>query len=110
MNIIKTKYFLKQLLNLKKKFQKIEQDFLSFEGNIKLEPFSNLWNGVFKFRLKNSSIPVWKRSGFRIIILFLDRNNVIPLLIYSKNEKENVSNLEILNAKENIIKELEEKV
>jgi len=42
MNIIKTKYFLKQLLNLKKKFQKIEQDFLSFEGNIKLEPFSNL--------------------------------------------------------------------
>ncbi len=107
MNIVKTQYFLKQLLNLKKKFPKIEKDFLYFEENIKIEPFSDLWNGVFKFRLKNSSIPVWKRTGFRLIILFLNSDNAIPLLIYSKNYKENVSNLEILNAKENIIKELE---
>jgi len=42
MNIVKTQYFLKQLLNLKKKFPKIEKDFLYFEENIKIEPFSDL--------------------------------------------------------------------
>ena len=39
-------------------------------------------------------------------MLFLDKNNAIQLIIYSKNEKENVSNLEIMRAKEKIINEL----
>ena len=107
MNIIKTKFFLKQLENLKKKFPKVKKDIYNFESSINLEPFSDLWNWVYKFRIKNSSIPVWKRSGFRIIILSLDKNNLIPLLVYSKNQIENVTSADIIKAKEEVLKELE---
>lgn len=106
MNIIKTHYFLKQLESLNKKFPKIQNDLKNFEASIHTEPFSDLWNGVFKFRMKNSSIPVWKRGWFRIIVLFLDEKNVIPLFIYSKTQRENVLFCDILSAKEEILKEL----
>lgn len=106
MNIIKTHYFLKQLENLKKKFPKIQNDLENFEISIDSEPFSDLWNGVFKFRMKNSSIPVWKRWWFRLIVLFLDTQNALPLLMYSKNQIENISLSDIMSAKEEILKEL----
>ncbi len=109
MNIIKTHYFLKQLNNLKKKFFKIEGDLDDFESSIKSESFSDLWNWVYKFRIKNSSIPVWKRWWFRLIVLFLDKNNCIPLLIYSKNQLENISSTDIIKSKEEVLKELQKK-
>lgn len=106
MNIIKTKYFLKQLNNLKKKFPKINNDLDNFESSINFEPFSDLWNWVYKFRLKNSSIPVWKRSWFRLLVLFLDKNNILPLIIYSKNNTENISSYDIIRAKEEVLNEI----
>jgi mRNA-degrading endonuclease RelE of RelBE toxin-antitoxin system len=107
MNIIKTNFFNSQFNKLKKKFPKILNDLDFFEKNIQFEPYSNLWNWIYKFRIKNSSIPTWKRSWFRIIILFLDKNNIIPLYIYSKNEIENIFIDDIIKAKEIILKELE---
>lgn len=109
MNIIKTKYFMKQLFDLKRKFPKIENDIDDFQSSIETEPFSDLWNWVFKFRLKNTSIPTWKSWGFRLIILFLDKSNCIPMMIYSKNQIENVSSFDILKSKEEILKELQER-
>ena len=106
MNIIQTDFFNSQFEKLKKKYPKIINDFDLFKNNLKLEPFSDLWNWVFKYRMKNSSIPTWKRSWFRIIILFLDKENIIPLFIYSKNDRENISWKEIIKAKEYILKEL----
>lgn len=109
MNIIKTNYFLKQLNNLNKKFSKIQNDLNIFEASITNEPFSDLWNWVYKFRIKNSSIPVWKRWWFRLIVLFLDENNCIPLIIYTKNQIENISSSDIIKAKEEVLKELTKK-
>ena len=108
MNIIQTKFFNNQFEKLRKKFPKILNDFDVFQKNIDLEPFSDLWNWVFKYRLKNSSIPTWKRSGFRIIVLHLDKNNIIPLFIYSKNEIENKTPEEIIKGKEKLLEELKE--
>jgi hypothetical protein len=105
MNIIKTKYFQNQVNNLLKNFPKLEDDLQLFEESVSLEPFSSLWNNVYKFRLKNSSIPTWKRSGFRLIVLIL-KDTFIPLIIYSKNFKENVSDKEIIQAKEKVLEEL----
>jgi hypothetical protein len=62
---------------LNKKFSKIKNDLNNFEASINNEPFSDLWNWVYKFRIKNSSIPVWKRWWFRLIVLFLDTNNFV---------------------------------
>jgi len=47
--------------------------------------------------MKNSSIPTWKSWWFRIILLVkVELNKVIPFIIYSKNEKENITIKEIL--------------
>ena len=109
MNIIKSNFFNSQFEKLKKKYPKIINDLDIFEKNIQLEPFSDLWNNTYKFRIKNSSIPTWKRWWFRIIILFLNKNNIIPLFIYSKTEKSNISAKEIINAKKIILKEIQNK-
>ena len=106
MNIIKTKYFSDQFHKLQKKYPQILKDIDYFEKNIAFEPFSSLWDNLYKFRIQNSSIPVWKRSGFRVIIFFLNTDTAIPLLIYSKNEKTNASGTEIKQAKKQILKEL----
>jgi hypothetical protein len=57
MNIIKTDFFDAQLKKLKKKYSNIHIDLHNFENNIHLEPFSNLGNSTYKFRIKNSSTP-----------------------------------------------------
>lgn len=105
MKFIKTNSFVSQLNDLSKKYPKVFLDFSYFEKNISLEPFSDLWNWIFKYRIKNSSIPVWKRWWFRIILKNY-KNNILPLLIYSKNSKENVSDIEIIESLEKVISEL----
>jgi len=105
MKFIKTKFFEKQINNLSKKYFKIKDDLSFFEDSINIEPFSNLWSWFFKYRISNSSIPVWKRWWFRIIIkVYWDK--ILPLLIYSKTVKENVTDIEIIKALEKVLEEL----
>ena len=48
--------------------------------------------------MKNSSIPTWKSSWFRIILLArIQDSKIMPFIIYSKSEKENIILSEILN-------------
>ncbi len=105
MQIIRTSFFEKQVQYLYKKYPKIKRDIFNFEKNLEFEVFSNLGSWIFKYRVKNSSIPVWKRWRFRIILKIYN-NKFLFLLIYSKTQKENVSNLEIINAYEEVIKKL----
>lgn len=105
MKIIETNFFSNQVLSLEKKYKLILDDINLFKNNIKSEPFSDLWCWVYKYRIWNSSIPVWKRSWFRIIV-FIDGVNYIPLLIYSKNMKNNVNRNEIKDALINLNVEL----
>ncbi len=109
MNIIKSTFFNKQFKKLIKKFPKLVYDLEDFKNNINLEPYSDLWNWAFKFRIKNSSIPTGKSGGFRIIVLFLNANTAIPLYIYSKTQIENILKNEILDAKAIVLEELKNK-
>lgn len=105
MKIIKTKFFDFQVSELSKKYKFIENDLLDFENNLESEPFSDLGNNIYKYRMKNSSIPTWKRGWFRIIAKkFQDK--FLPIIIYSKTIKENVTEKEIINALEKIYAEL----
>ncbi len=106
MKIIKTKFFDKQIEKLEKNYPKIKSDLTFFEKNLLDESyFSELWHWIYKYRLKNSSIPVWKRGWFRIILKRF-WYNFIFLLIYSKTLKENVDKKEINNALKQVLKEL----
>lgn len=105
MKIIKTKFFDLQVLELSKKYKLIENDLNNFEDNLDIEPFSDLGNNILKYRIKNSSIPTWKRGWFRIIVKkFQDK--FLPFMIYSKTIKENVTEKEIINSLEKVFEEL----
>ena len=49
----------------------------------------------FKKRVKNSSIPTGKSGGFRVIIYQQIENKIVLISIYSKTEKENLSDEEL---------------
>jgi hypothetical protein len=67
---------------------------------------ANLWYGLWKVRMKNSSIPKWKRWWFRIIIYTVTDTGVVrPLLIYSKSEYATITDREIQYALEKVIQE-----
>jgi len=78
--------------------KKISDDLESLQQELIQNPKigTELGNKCFKLRLANSSIPTGKSGGFRIITYYLDDKGVIRLLlIYTKTEKENVSDREL---------------
>jgi hypothetical protein len=61
MRFIETNFFLKQLHDLKKRYRELDIDFSDFKESGLRECGSDMGGGVWKFRWKNSSIPVGKR-------------------------------------------------
>jgi len=107
MIFIESENFLKQLKKLEKKYPKIRDNFDDFKNNFNLELWKNLWKDIYKFRIWNSSVPVWKRWGFRIILFFvLKKDKIIPLTMYSKTDKENITFKEIFVILKEILKEI----
>jgi mRNA-degrading endonuclease RelE of RelBE toxin-antitoxin system len=99
-----SKHFLKEAKNLRKKYQKLDQDLLNFIDVIETkEPFNaNNIKGfgelkIYKARIKNTSSKSGKSGGFRIIYyLNLAQKICYLLTIYSKSEKSDISQHEIL--------------
>ncbi len=95
MKIIRSSHFESECSSLKKRFRKIEEDIVFFERFCHPELGIFLGSHLYKFRLKNSSIPTGQRGGFRIIGLILDDDTLLLLSIYSKTERENITDKEI---------------
>ena len=72
--------FDKQLKKLSKKFRLINSDFKEFKDNFNVSDWKHLWKWIYKFRIKNSSIPVWKSGWFRVIILSKTKKVSINIL------------------------------
>lgn len=104
-NVVNSIVFQKQVNKLLKKYINLEKDLKILDSNFEFESFSDLWNGFRKYRIKNSSIPTWKRWGFRIIVKFF-WNKIIPIIIFSKTDIENVSKKYIVETFELIYNEL----
>ena len=57
---------------------------------------THLGNDCYKIRIANSSIPTGKSGGFRVITFVkIEQEKIILLTIYSKTEKENISDDEL---------------
>jgi len=96
--IIPSEHFEKDVKKLLKKYRSIKKDLVILLQELKESPFSGtpLGNNCYKIRVPNSSIPTGKRGGFRTISLIkIEKETVILLTIYSKSEKENISDNEI---------------
>ena len=98
LTIIPTPEFIKAVKKLSKSYKQIANDLETLKSMLLSNPRSgtDLGKNCYKIRLANSSIPTGKSGGFRVITYYLDTSGTIRLLlIYSKTEKDNISNLEL---------------
>ena len=89
--------FDKNIKRLHKKFPKIKNDLVTLINKLKLNPKLGieLGNNIFKIRIPNSSIPIGKSGGFRVITYYFKDNIIYLITIYSKTEIENILTEEI---------------
>ncbi|KFN39256.1 MAG: hypothetical protein JU82_07870 [Sulfuricurvum sp. MLSB] len=90
--------FRKEAKKLSKKFKHLKADLKHAVDEIenKQDIGISLGYNLFKKRVRNSSIPTGKSGGFRIIIYQQFKNRTILISIYSKTEKESISDQELI--------------
>lgn len=89
--------FLKEAKKLSKKNKLLKSDLKQAVEEIQSKNDLGVYLGfnIFKKRVKNSSIPTGKSGGFRVIIYQQIKNKIVLMSIYSKTEKENLSDEEL---------------
>ncbi|MEA3492141.1 MAG: hypothetical protein U9R27_09600 [Campylobacterota bacterium] len=98
-NLVVLPTFSIKLKKLAKKYKKVKIDFQDLKKELILNPKSGiaLQHNCYKTRVSNSSIPAGKSGGFRVVYYFIDKsNNIFLMTIYSKTQKENLSENELL--------------
>ena len=98
--IILLKDFLKDVKQLRKRYRRVEEDVEELVAEIERDNFrGNLMPGfgreVYKVRLANRSAGRGRRGGFRVIYSLLNENTVVFHHIYSKSDKDDVSEGEV---------------
>jgi mRNA-degrading endonuclease RelE of RelBE toxin-antitoxin system len=91
--------FEKDVKKLYKKYKKLPEDLKTLKNTLKDNPKAGieLGNKCYKIRLANSSVPIGKSGGFRVVYYYLDEvNNIYLMTIYSKSDLENIDDKKIL--------------
>ncbi|BBB23939.1 conserved hypothetical protein [Isorropodon fossajaponicum endosymbiont JTNG4] len=99
MKISSISTFTKSAKKLAKKYKKLAHDLEALDDELQngAKTAINLGDDFYKIRLKNSSIPQGKSSGFRVVYFFKTKNNEIYLLdIYTENIIENINKDKLL--------------
>jgi len=97
--VIPTPEFIKNLKALSKKYKSIKKDILNLSNKLENNPTlgTNLGNNTFKIRVKNSDLNKGKSAGYRVITYCINKLKEISLItIYSKSDKENILDLELI--------------
>jgi len=98
-NLVALATFSSKLKKLAKKYKQIKIDMKELQEELQLNPKAGiaLQHSCYKIRIANSSTPTGKSGGFRVVYYFVDNNNKIFLMtIYSKTQKDNLSENELL--------------
>ncbi len=96
-NFYLSKYFIGQLKPLTKKYRHLKNDLISVLENFNKETSIDLGNSLYKIRIKSSDIRKGKNKSFRLIIfVWQDKNTLVPIVIYFKGDKENISKKELI--------------
>ncbi|NYT28654.1 MAG: type II toxin-antitoxin system RelE/ParE family toxin [Candidatus Thiodubiliella endoseptemdiera] len=99
LNIVNLACFKKDTKKLAKKHRNFIADLKTLYDTLQDDPEAGIKIGIglYKIRLKNSSIKQGKSGGFRVIYYYLDTdNNLFLVKIFSKTQLDNVNNSEIL--------------
>jgi len=97
--LIPTPEFSRSVKKLFKKYKQIFKDLEILENELLNDQKAgiSLGNNCYKLRLSNSSIPIGKRGGFRVIYYYrIQNSNIYLLSIYSKTELENISDSRLI--------------
>lgn len=97
MNIEYSDNFLLEAKKLFKKYKLLKKDLQMFVEDVvqNRNLGTSLGHDLYKKRVQNSSIPTGKSGGFRIIIYKKIENNIVLISIYSKTQKESLSDDEL---------------
>ena len=89
--------FLKEAKKLSKKFKLLKSDLKQAVEEIKSKNELGVYLGynLYKKRVQNSSIPTGKSGGFRIIIYQQIEDKIVLISIYSKTNKDTLSDDEL---------------
>jgi len=91
--------FKKDFKKLIKKYRKLDNDVKKVILQLRENPKAGtaLGYNCYKIRMANSSTLTGKSGGFRVIYYFIDeKHNLYLLNIYSKTQKETISDNELL--------------
>lgn len=90
-------YFLKEAKKLSKKYKFLKLDLQTAIKEIEDNNDMGVPLGfnLYKKRVKNSSIPTGKSGGFRIIVYTKVKDDIALLSIYTKTQKESLSEDEL---------------
>lgn len=96
MKAIYTLHFSKQLKKIRKKYPQIYEELLCFLEDISLEEATSIGKSCYKIRFSPKKSSKGKSGGMRIINLYLSMDELlVPICIYEKNQKENISKKEL---------------
>lgn len=88
--------FLKEAKQLSKKYKLLKIDLKKAVQEIEKDDLGvALGFNLFKKRVQNSSIPTGKSGGFRVIIYQQIEDKIVLISIYSKTQKESLSDEEL---------------
>lgn len=89
--------FLQEAKKLSKKYKRLKNDLEEAVDEIETrkELGTSLGYGLYKKRVPNSSIPTGKSGGFRVIIYQKTDDKIVLISIYSKTQKETLSDEEL---------------
>jgi hypothetical protein len=89
--------FLQEAKALSKKYKLLKKDLQTAIAEIEAnnDLGVSLGYGLYKKRVPNSSIPTGKSGGYRIIIYTHHEEKIVLISIFSKTQKENLSDNEL---------------
>lgn len=99
LKIVETKYFLKSLKKIGKKYRKLVYDYEKLVDILETGNHNavQVTENIYKIRLQNSSNLKGQSSGFRVIYFLKTKSDTLYLLdIFSKNEIDSIKSHKLL--------------
>lgn len=100
-------YFRRQLEQYTKKYRHLKDAVIAVLDNFHKEQYTPLGQNIYKVRLRSKDIPRGKSKSFRLLVLVVEiEEYLVPITIYFKGDREDVTKKEINKHLENILLEL----
>ena len=100
-------HFSRQFKKAAKKYRHLKMAVIEVLENFDKKRHVHLGHNIYKVRLKTKDVPRGKSKSFRLIILIIEIEKfIVPLVIYFKGNRQDISKIEINNHLEMILLEL----